>query len=57
MLARGIIIVNENSYYKDSLLQKWTLNFLLVGLVQLVIQIIFKMILTRWRFQLILYGP
>lgn len=30
MLARGIIIVNENSYYKDSLLQKWTLNFLLV---------------------------
>ena len=32
MLARGIIIVNENSYYKDSLLQKWTLNFLLVDL-------------------------
>ena len=32
MLARGIIIVNVNSYYKDSLLQKWTLNFLLVDL-------------------------
>ena len=32
MLARGIIIVNENSYYKDSLLQKWTLNFLLIDL-------------------------
>lgn len=30
MLARGIIIVNENNYYIDSLLQKWTLNFLLV---------------------------
>ena len=30
MLARGIIKVNENNYYKDSLLQKWTLNFLLV---------------------------